>query len=179
MNAIMNKEGKIMKWYRLYKESEEEVNPEAEDEAMAVLAKMEHGTPTDEEFYRTPCFKFLDVRYVERWVEFDTVEGLWTSKNCDCRLIDVTDELQLTSLSVFHKNDLHMITTPSRWVWMFGENATWDDVCEARMHFTGDVPVGYGEEVKNEILQALRGNAITHRCLEKIIRSTKNKWFGT
>ena len=174
MDAIMNKEGKIMKWYRLYKESEnEEVNPVAEEKAMEVLAKMEHGTPTDEEFYKTPCFKFLDVRYVESWVEFDTVEGLWSSKNCDVRLRDVTDELQLTSLSVFHKNDLHMINTPETWVWIFGENATWDDVCEARMHFTGDVPVGYGEEVKNEILQALRGNAITHDCLEAIIRSTK------
>ena len=53
----LNNEDKNMKWYRLYKESEnEEVNPEAEDEAMAVLAKMERGTPTDEEFYKTPCF---------------------------------------------------------------------------------------------------------------------------
>lgn len=164
-----------MKWYRLYKESEteEKVNPVAEEKAMEVLAKMEHGTPTDEEFYKTPCFKFLDVRYVERWVELDTVEGLWSSKNCSTRLYNITDELQLASLTIWHKNNLRMITTPSRWVWIFGENATWNDVCEARMHFTGDVPFGYGEEVKNEILESLRGNAITHNCLEAIITSTK------
>lgn len=145
----------------------------AEEQALKVLAKMEHGTPTDEEFYKTPCFKFLDVRYVERWVEFDTVEGLWSSKNCGSRLKSVTDELQLADMMVFHNDDLHMINTPSKWVWIFGKNATWDDVCEARMHFTGDVPFGYGEEVKNEILGALRGNAITDSCLNAIIRSTR------
>ena len=171
--SIIYKEDKHMKWHRLYRESEEEVNPQAEDEAMETLAKMEHGTPTDEELYKTPCFKFLDVRYVEHWVELDTVEGLWSSQNCDTRLVKVSDELQLTSLSVFHKNDLRTINIPSTWVWIFGENATWEDVREARMHFTGDVPFGYGEDVKNEILQALRGNAITHKCLTAIIRSTK------
>lgn len=160
-------------------ESEQEpVNEIGEEKVIQTLTQLKTGVPTDHEFYKTPCMMFLNVRFVERWVELDTQEGPWSSKNCQTRRENKGDDLILADLMVWHKNDLHMINTPTRWVWIFGDNTTWDDVCEARGHFTGDEPYGFSEEAKAEMVNKLKGHAITHRCLEAIIpgNMTKRDW---
>ncbi len=159
-----------MKWIKMNESTRYDPwrGDDINDYVMEILAKFTNDIPTDEEFFRGNCLKFLDVDIVDGHMEYNTVEGKWSSENTYPHLHKY-DGFTQASLSCFHKNELHVINGPDTWVFYFNESATWEDVVEAAVHFTHDVVPELSEEVKEEILHALRGKAVTQHAIESLI----------